>query len=128
MVYTQAFPPYFFSSKKNCRRFIRWFAGDPRYNLARIRLAKKKAKILDGHIMDVVRCTPTIYGCIMRLYCFSNVEEDYSVTVFGEGAKNGYSRVKVVFKEEADARLWSVYKSGYTRKVGAYLKIVAVYR
>jgi hypothetical protein len=57
-----------------------------------------------------------------------NPDEDYSVTVFFPGAANcnATSLARVEFSETPHVKLFSVYKSGYVWKAGAYLNVISV--
>jgi hypothetical protein len=94
----------------------------------KINKAKARARLVDCHELSVIRCLPTIDGCYLRLFCIQNPAEDYSVTVFFPGVANcnDTSLARVEFSETPDVRLFSVYKSSYVWKVGAYLNVTWV--
>ncbi len=109
------------------RELRRWLFPNERDDRIKINKAKGRARIVDGHEMSVTRRIPTIDGCYLQLYCLQNPAEDYSVTVFVANAVgDGSVVVKVIFCEQPQEKLYSVYKTDYLRRVGAYLRVAKV--
>lgn len=91
----------------------------------RISKTKGRAKLVDKHEMYITHRIVAIDGCYLRLHCQQNPAEDYSVTVFVPDVveSSGSILAKVIFCEEPQTKLYSVYGASYTRRMGAYLRV-----
>lgn len=110
------------------RDLRRGFFPNQKDDRIRINKAKARARLVNRHELQVIRCLPAIDGCYLTLHCMQNPAEDYSVTVFFPGVANcnATSLARVEFSETPHAKLFSVYKSGYVWKVGTYLNVTSV--
>lgn len=117
----------YFRMRKDCRRFSKWFFADRKYLAAKVRLAKTRAKRIDGQALPVIGCNPLINGCFLELLNLSNQIDISVMTVFSQEVvpANG-GRVKVAFCEEPHEMLFSLFKAGYTWEPGSYLRVVRV--